>query len=188
MSRRVRGRAGVRDERGAALVLALMVLVGLTTLVLALLSIGASEPQISRNHADMLRARYLAEAGNEHAYDTLARSIGAWDSYLTGATCTTGAVLAQSTVSGLANESGHFTVRVRNDCEPGDERITGVPVDDSGNAESDTNGTVIVASTGHVGSTLHTVVVVMSRGGGRRSASGQTGPLYTLATHSWADR
>jgi Tfp pilus assembly protein PilX len=181
-------RPGVRDERGAALVLALMVLVGLATLVLALLSIGASEPQISRNHVDMLRARYLAEAGVEHAYEMLARNIGSWNSYLTGATCTTGTVLTQSTVSELASESGKFTVRVRNDCEPGDDRITGVPVDDGGDAESDTNGTVIVASTGRVGSTVHTVAVVMSRGGTPRSTPGQTGPQAMLTAHSWADQ
>jgi len=48
------------DERGAALVLALMVLLTLTGLALAILSVSAFEPQISRNHGDTVRARYVA--------------------------------------------------------------------------------------------------------------------------------
>lgn len=191
MSRGIRERAEshrlVHDERGAALVLALMVLVGLTTLALALLSIGASEPQISRNHADMLRARYLAEAGIEHAYDTLARNVGSWNVYLTDATCSAGAVLAQSTLPGVPDGYGQFTVRIRNDCEPGDDRITGVPLEDIVNATSDTNGKVIVTSTGGIGPTVHTVALVVSRTV-VTSSLGQSGPSERVATHSWADQ
>lgn len=177
----------VHDERGAALVLALMILVGLTALALALLSIGASEPQISRNHADMLRARYLAEAGIEQAYDTLARNVGFWNVYLTGATCSAGAVLAQSTLPGVPDGYGEFTVRIRNDCEPGDDRITGVPLEDVVNATSDTNGKVIVTSTGGIGHTVHTVAVVISRTVATLSL-GQSGSSDKVETHSWADQ
>lgn len=177
----------VHDERGAALVLALMVLVGLTALALALLSIGASEPQISRNHADMLRARYLAEAGIEHAYDTLARNVGFWNVYLTGGTCSAGAVLAQSAFPGVPDGYGEFTVRIRNDCEPGDDRITGVHLEDVVNATSDTNGKVIVTSTGGIGHTVHTVAVVIARNVAT-SSFGQGGLPDKVTTHSWADQ
>src|SRR2546425_5763500 len=73
------------DERGAALVLALMVLLILTGLALAILSVSAFEPQISRNHSDTVRARYVAEAGIEYAYDTLATNVSSWNTYLAGA-------------------------------------------------------------------------------------------------------
>lgn len=179
-SRRLHG------DSGAALVLALMVLVGLTTLALGLLSISASEPQISRNHADMLRARYLAEAGVEHAFDALARNVGAWDVHLTGATCSAGAVLAQSTLPGVPDGYGEFTVRIRNDCAPGDERSTGRPLEDVVNATRDTNGEVIVTSVGAVGRTAYTVSVVISRNVST-PPQGQSGPSRSIATHSWAD-
>ena len=59
-------------EDGAALPLALFVLVGLTALALSLLTMSSLDPQIARNHVDLLRARYLAEAGLEYAFDHLA--------------------------------------------------------------------------------------------------------------------
>src|SRR5262249_58036645 len=83
----------IDNEHGVALVLALMILLTLTGLVLAFLSASAFEPQISRNHSETVRARYVAEAGIEYAYDTLASAVGSWDRYLAGATCTQGAVL-----------------------------------------------------------------------------------------------
>ena len=45
------------NERGAALVLALMILVTLAGLALALLSMSGFEPQISSNHSRTIRAR-----------------------------------------------------------------------------------------------------------------------------------
>ena len=54
-----------------ALVLSLSVLLGVTATALALLAIGVLEPQISRNLADVARARGLAEAGVEVAYGRL---------------------------------------------------------------------------------------------------------------------
>src|SRR5439155_21324545 len=118
----------VDNERGVALVMALMILLTLTGLVLAFLSVSAFEPQISKNHSDTTRARYVADAGIEYAYDTLATNILTWDTYLVGATCTTGAVLgtANSTLPGLTAAEGPFTVRVRHDCNAGDNKVTGV--------------------------------------------------------------
>src|SRR5262249_60306556 len=107
---------------GGGLVLALRILLPLAGLVLAFLSASAFEPQISRNHSETVRARYVAEAGVEYAYDTLASNVGSWDRYLAGATCAQGAVLGapDSTLPGLGSAHGTFTVRIRNDCPAGD--------------------------------------------------------------------
>ena len=53
-------RALLNNEQGVAIVLAVMVLLVLTGILLAFLSVSALEPQISRNVADTARARYLA--------------------------------------------------------------------------------------------------------------------------------
>ena len=84
----------VDNERGVALMLALVILLTLTGLVLAFHSVSAFEPQISRNQSDTTRARFVADAGVEYAYDTLASNILTWNNYLVGATCTTGAYVS----------------------------------------------------------------------------------------------
>ncbi len=164
-----------RDERGAALVLALMVLLTLTGLALAILSVSAFEAQISRNHNDTVRARYVAEAGIEYAYDTLATNVSSWNTYLAGATCLQGAVLgtANSSLPGLGSVHGTFTVRVRNDCNAGDDKLTGVGLDTiaghcaevAGTATLDANCRVIVTSTGTIGNTTRTITVVVAKTG-----------------------
>src|SRR5262247_2066186 len=123
----------VADERGAALVLALMILVTLAGLALALLSMSGFEPQISSNHSRTIRARYVAEAGLEYAYPVLATDPDAWNDYLTGATCTLGALLGlpASNLPGLSGAYGAFSVRIRNDCGPDDVRVTGMSLDTS---------------------------------------------------------
>jgi Tfp pilus assembly protein PilX len=164
----------IDNEQGVALVLALMILLTLTGLVLAFLSASAFEPQISRNHSETIRARYVAEAGVEYAYDTLASNVGSWNNYLVGATCAQGAVLGspKSTLPGLGNAHGTFTVRIRNDCKPGDDKLTGVAVDTSigscdpaapGDATHDGNCKVIVTSSGTIGTTTRTITVVVSK-------------------------
>ena len=187
MSHRRRPRISrrVTDNRGAALVLALMVLVGLSAIMLALLSLGAVEPQISRNHVDLIRSRYLAEAGIEYAYDTLAVHTGTWSDYLAGATCTSGAVL----VDGALPEPSHgrVTVLVRNDCGPGDEKLSGIPRDDAVDPTRDTNGTVIVSSTGVAARTTHTITVVLSNAGASRTA-GQSVPRSSVKPYNWSER
>ena len=62
----------MRDQRGVALPLALIAMLILTTLVLTVLNLGAVEPQISGNLSDTARARHLAEAGVEWAFDCIA--------------------------------------------------------------------------------------------------------------------
>jgi Tfp pilus assembly protein PilX len=174
------------DRRGAALVLALMVLVGLTAIMLALLSIGAIEPQISRNHVDLIRARYLAEAGIEHAYDTLAVNAGAWSDYLAGATCTAGAVLVDAPLPERSRAHGHFTALVRNDCRPGDEQLTGVARDDAIDPGRDANGKVIVSSTGVAGRTSQTITIVVSDDRVLRGA-GQNVPRSSIRAYNWSE-
>src|SRR5436309_2559054 len=164
----------IDNEHGVALVLALMILLTLTGLVLAFLSASAFEPQISRNHSETVRARYVAEAGVEYAYDRLASNVDSWNQYLAGATCVQGAVLGgpDSALPGLGSAHGTFTVRIRNDCKPGDNKLTGVAVDTatgrcdpaaSGDATHDGNCKVIVRSTGTVGTTTRTITVVVSK-------------------------
>jgi len=167
----------IDNEQGVALVLALMILLTLTGLVLAFLSASAFEPQISRNHSETVRARYVAEAGVEYAYDTLATDVGSWNDHLAGATCAQGAVLGapNSSLPGLGSAHGTFTVRIRNDCKAGDDQLTGVALDTAtggcdpaapGTATRDSNCKVIVTSTGTIGTTTRTITVVISKTAG----------------------
>jgi len=174
------------DSRGAALVLALMILVGLSAITLALVSIARLEPLISRNHVDLVRARYLAEAGIEHAFDVLARNAGAWNQYLVGATCAAGALFADAAVLHGAAD-GHFTVRLRNDCASGDDRVTGRALDAAGDATHDANGTVLAISQGVVGRTTHTVTAVITDDHPNREP-GQSVSRSDVKTYNWADR
>jgi Tfp pilus assembly protein PilX len=164
----------IDNEQGVALILALMILLTLTGLVLAFLSASAFEPQISRNHSETIRARYMAEAGIEYAYDALASNVGSWNSFLVGATCAQGAILGAPDLPlpGLGAAHGTFTVRIRNDCKPGDDKLTGVAIDTSvggceaaapGDATHDSNCKVIVTSTGTIATTTRTISVVVSK-------------------------
>ena len=182
--------AALQDQHGSALVLALVVLVILTALALTLLTIGGQEPGIARNHADTLRARYLAEAGVELALARLTATAGSWDIHIAQASCSVGAVMIRASLPGLPAANGEFTVRVRNDCEPGDERLTGVPPEPPTNATTDSNGTLIVASVGEIGPTTHSVMVVVSAGGqsGLPSPSGQTVASPAVIARNWSDR
>ncbi len=167
-----RVRAIVEDERGVAVVVALVALVTLTALVLAFLAVGALEPQISANFASATQARHVAEAGVEAAFDQLALLLvnpanvaTAWDAALVGATCAQGAIVpntqASQTLPGLTSASGTFTVRVRNDCLAADSTLTGVAVE--ANATADTNSRLIVTSIGTVGTATKTVTAVVKR-------------------------
>src|SRR5437660_11523131 len=78
----------LRDERGIALILGLVVLMTLGALALAFLAVSALEPRISRNLHDTSRARWLDEAGIELGYGLLAATAaddGAWSAQLTAA-------------------------------------------------------------------------------------------------------
>jgi len=159
-----RAGAVLKDERGIAVVVAVVALMTLTALVLAFLAVSAYEPQISRNLADSTRARYIAEAGLESAYDTLISNTN-WDGLLAGASCTQGALMgsATTTLPGLTAASGTYAVRLRNDCQATDSTLTGVTVENSANAADDTNDHVILTSVGTFGTATRSMSVVVAR-------------------------
>jgi len=150
------------DPRGFALPLSLLVLMLLSTLCLALLSMTAFEPLISKNLADTEQARFVAEAGIEWAFSTLRDTLD-WDAFLTGADPDRGAVLTtDSPIPGYAASAGTYTVRVRNDSLSGDPLVTGVPAD-GGGPTHDTNSQVILISVGRVGAARRVVQAVLRR-------------------------
>ena len=152
-----RFQAILKDERGVAVVVAMVALLALTALVVAFLAVSAFEPQISANLAAGAQARYMAEAGIEAAFDGLANTAD-WDTALVGATCAAGvaapATALNSALPGLTAASGTYSVTVRNDCFAGsasvsaDNVLTGVALEAS--ATDDINTRVIVTSTGRV--------------------------------------
>src|SRR5262249_25016590 len=123
-----RPRYTLRNERGIALILALMVLLVLTGLVLSYLSVSALEPQISRNLSDSARARYLAEAGIERGFNVVTKAPN-WNTLLVGATggnpWVAVAGLTNATI-GAATSGGTFSVIVRNDNGAAHTPITGL--------------------------------------------------------------
>jgi Tfp pilus assembly protein PilX len=154
-----------RDERGVAVVVGLIALLSLTALVLAFLAMSSFEPQIAANLATGTQARYLAEAGIEAAFDGLAGTAD-WSTALSGATCSQGAIAPGTTqnsaLPGMSSVFGTFTVRVRNDCNAGDDSITGVVLD-AGGAATDSNSKLILVSTGTIGSSTKTITVVVQK-------------------------
>ena len=168
------------NERGVALVLSLMMLLALTGLLLAFLSVSSLEPQISRNLADTARARYLAEAGLEVGFATLVNTGDATQSFTPAvASGTAGApwvtlvnngTIANVTSGGAAAEAafaGTFTVIVRNDSQNADSALTGqaagataVPAE---TVNADSNKIVIMRSTGTFNGASKTIEVVVRR-------------------------
>jgi Tfp pilus assembly protein PilX len=164
-----RRRHTLRNERGVALILAIMVLLCLTGLVLSYLSVSALEPQISRNLSDGTRLRYLAEAGIERGYNMLTRT-GDWNTVLGGATVGAPWValagLTNAAITGATN-GGTFSVTVRNDNGAADTPFTGLsnttvpPMDSSPTAEN--NGVLIMRSTATFNGATKTLEVVVRR-------------------------
>lgn len=181
----------MRDQQGVALPLALISLLILTTLVLTVLNLGAVEPQISRNLSDTARARHLAEAGIEWAFDCvadqdltaflagpdnvqntaddqLATSVGGQNvaAQMSNNLCANSP--APGALPGLTNAAGTFAVSIRNDSIPaggsyaGDQVLTGVAVDGGGKF-TDTNGMVILTATGTYGTAARQITAVISR-------------------------
>jgi hypothetical protein len=149
--------------------MALIVLLSLSGLVLAFLSMTAFEPLISQNLADATTARMLADSGIDLAYDTLVRTAD-WSTVIAAATarsCATAdpgiALVAPGTpLPGWPAAHGTFGVRVRNDCQPGDDRLTGTPVE-TGRPNADGNGRLVLQSTGVKNGAARTVAVVAFR-------------------------
>jgi hypothetical protein len=148
------------DQRGIAAPLAMYTLVLLSVLLLAFVSMAAQEPQVSRNLVDMTQARYVADAGVEWAFDTLVTTPD-WSTILqTGG----GTMVSNQTLPGLTAAFGTYTVVARNDTLAGDLAITGQPaLDPSGSATVDSNGFLILTSTGTVNGVTRQIQVVVRR-------------------------
>jgi hypothetical protein len=166
----------VRDERGVALPLAMILLMVLTLLTITFMSLGAVEPQISKNLSDGARARQLAESGLEWA---MAAQIANNDlngptllggSMTSGGSCGTGVscrLLATSqAMPGLTSASGTFAVTLRNDLNTiaADQQLIGTGATRDSSATTDVNGVVIVSSTGTYNGASRTITAVVQRG------------------------
>jgi Tfp pilus assembly protein PilX len=176
-----RWRRLVGNQHGVAMVLAVLMVLVLTGLLMAFLSVSAFEPQISRNLADTARARYLAEAGIEVGFNLLVGTSDAANSFtpaLAGATATTpwvtlvnAGTLSGVTAGGAAAEgtfAGTYTVTVRNDYQNGDNALTGQAAGTNAapneTLTTDANKMVIMRSTGSFRGATKTIEVVVRRG------------------------
>ena len=180
-----------RDQRGIALILSLIVLMTLSGLALALLSVSALEPAIARNLADGARARWLAEAGLEIGYAALVAATDAedsWSALLEGATARHPWVvlpgLPAAALPGLQHPAGTYTVVIRNDAEAADAALTGQPPD--ADAARDANGVVVLRATGSSSAAVRTVEAVVRR---RRLPGGPSAGVRALhAMSNWRER
>jgi hypothetical protein len=182
-----RWRERLGDERGVALPLAMILLMVLTLLTITFMTLGAVEPQISRNLSDGARARQLAESGIEWGLAQLTGST--FDSLLatsstspaacgSGASCvvlppgcntaaaagTSGA--CSQTLPGLGASAGSFLVTLRNDQSglPGDQALIGSGNTVDGSTTSDANSIVVLKATGTFNGASRTITAVIQRG------------------------
>ena len=179
----------ILNERGVVLPLALICLVALTVMVLTFLTLSGVEPQISQNLTESARARYLAESGIEWAFKEIAaRPAGAApgsfeatlfagpdtvqntadDQQPTNVTAQNHAAMlttlgSPSPLPTKTTAEGTYSVTVRNDNLAGDDKLNGVGAVDGGNKFTDTNGIVIVASTGTYRGATRTIQVALKR-------------------------
>ena len=168
-------RVGARAEgpqRGVALIVVLVMLLGLSGLVAVYLTVSRLEPQISRNLAVAARARYLAEAGIERGFNVLVTTAepgGGWSGLLNGATTVRPwvALAGLTNVAPGAAAAGTFSVTIRNDNGAADAVLTGLsattrPAMDT-SPSVDANGTVVMRSAGTFGGLTRTIEVVVRR-------------------------
>jgi len=163
-----------RTERGVALPLALFALVMLSGLLLAFLSMSGMEAEISANLTEVARARYVAEAGVEWAYDQLATNMN-WNGILVGPdlnpnTVDDGLMTPGVLPAPLNNAAfGTFTATLRNDSGAGDAALTGQlacngqGASDCAGATTDTNGVVILTAAGTYRGVTRQIQVVLRR-------------------------
>ncbi len=151
----------LKNERGMILPITLMIMLLLTTVAVAVSSLGTSEPQIARNLADSARARAVAEAGLEVAYLSVANA--ASFSALIASAPTGGevALFTNATLPGLNASQGTYSVMVRNDTRNGDPVITGVAKEAS--VTVDANNRLILVATGNFGSATRQVQVMVRK-------------------------
>ena len=154
--------SAVRDEKGVALPLALFALLMLTGLLVAFLTMSGMEPSIAANLTDVVRARYVAEAGVEWAFDQLVLNTN-WN----GVLATNGGVMASGqTLPGFTPAFGTYAAQIRNDDQNGDPALTGLPLDGGvvgGNPATDANGAVVLTASGTYRGVTRQIQVVVRR-------------------------
>jgi Tfp pilus assembly protein PilX len=149
------------NQRGTVLPVTLMIVLLLTTLAVAVTSLGMSEPQIAANLSDSARARAIAEAGLEAAYLQVVNA-ATFTSLIASAPSSGEVALAtNAALPGLTAAAGTYTVLVRNDYRNGDNLITGVAKEAS--ATADTNNRLILVATGNAGKATRTIQVMVRR-------------------------
>src|SRR4029434_984463 len=162
------------NERGVALPLAMILLMVLTLLTITFMSLGAVEPQISRNLSDAAVARQLAESGVEWGLTQLRAQdfTTLLSTATTGTLCGSGVVCrvlgTGQTLPGLTSSQGTFTVTLRNDYLANDDLLTGLATEtqstaDGSGAGSVPNGVVILTSTRTLNGASRTITAVVQR-------------------------
>jgi Tfp pilus assembly protein PilX len=145
----------MRNQRGMVLPLTLIVMLVLSSVTLAMVSMAGFEPTISRNLTDVTQARTAAEAGLEFGYNVVAGTVN-WNTLIASANGTYGVYLglaggARNPIGALTANAGAFVVTLRNDHKADDEAMTGqvglVPLRDP-TATADANNILILTSTG----------------------------------------
>ena len=166
----------MRNERGVALPLAMILLMVLTMLAITFMSLGSVEPQISRNLSDGARARQLAESGLEWALSSQIGNNDLNSSTLLGGTMTTNGVCGSGftcrvlattqTLPGLTSSQGTFGVTLRNDHNSisGDLALIGTNNTRDSSWTVDSNGIVIMTATGTFNGATRAVTAVIQRG------------------------
>ncbi len=104
--RHATGRRTLADERGAALIVALMALMLLTALGLALVLTTSTETMIAGNYSTAQEALYSADAGIERAMQDLL-TVPDWNTILTGGTTS---AFIDGTAGGIRNLPGGGTL------------------------------------------------------------------------------
>lgn len=148
----------VRDERGIAFILAILVVTLLLLLGAHFMTASLTEHTIARNDVNAASAFYLADAGTEHARKTL----GALDltQVLDGKTN----VFAAGNTVNLAG--GSYTVQVTNNIAANGFPRGTVAADPSASAIVDGDDIIIVTSTGTFQNGQQTVETVLQGGPG----------------------
>ena len=165
------------NERGTALALAMIILVIMTALAIGLAAMGGVEARISASQSAATRARLLAESGIEYGLLKLGGGVGGGDfSSKLAAGTSLGSnerslIAAGTTLPGLSSAYGTIAVSIRNDINAGDNLLTAAgsgcatcALSEAGTATSDTNGVIIITSTGTVDGATRTVTAVVQRG------------------------
>lgn len=174
--RRKSGLIPIRDERGVASVIALLVAALLYLMGVMFLSVSSTESTMASSRTNGLTAFYLSDAGIEHAR----RSLQGKDlsQVLDGTT----PVFAGGNTVNLAG--GSYTVQVTNNILANGFPLSTIPADSSASATVDSDGIIVVTSTGTFRNATQVVeaVVGMPPAGlppGARGAVTTNGPTKT---------